>query len=336
MSSTTDRIKHAARDLGFHAVGIARVPSEPSTTDSRPESHSREDRLAQLRHWLAQGYQGAMEWMGRDPHRRADPSEVLTNCRSIIAVGMNYWTDVSADEQRGNGRIARYAWGRDYHRVFRTKLKKLEREIKGLVPNCHTRRYVDTGPVMEKFWASQAGLGWIGKHSNLVSPTFGSWLLLGEILTTVELEADEPGADLCGTCTLCLQACPTGAIIEPYVVDARQCISYLTIEYRGDRQALPHEIQTQMGNRIFGCDDCLDVCPYNAFAPATDETDFHPRGLTHSPALSQLSQLSEEEFSRRFEGSPVRRAKFSGFQRNVAIALTNDTRRPRSTAGGQA
>ncbi len=324
MSSATDRIKHAALNLGFHAVGIARVPSASSTTDTHPGSFSRDDRLAHLGRWLAQGYHGAMEWMGRTPRRRADPSEVLENCRSIIAVGMNYWTDVAADERQGNGRIARYAWGRDYHHTFRKKLKKLEWEIKGLEPDCHTRRYVDTGPVMEKFWSQQAGLGWIGKHSNLVSPAFGSWLLLGEILTTTALEADEPGTDLCGTCTLCIQACPTGAIVEPYVVDARQCISYLTIEYRGDRQTLSQELQTQMGNRIFGCDDCLDVCPYNAFAPATDETAFYPHGMTQSPNLSHLAQLSEEEFTRRFEGSPIRRAKFSGLQRNVAIALTND------------
>lgn len=328
MSSATDRIKHAALNLGFHAVGIARIPSgvaDLSTSVSHPEPQSLRDRLAHLKRWLAQGYHGAMEWMSHNPQRRSNPSEVLESCRSIISVGMNYWTDVSADERPGNGRIARYAWGRDYHRVFRKKLKNLEREIKEIEPTCHTRRYVDTGPVMEKFWAWQAGLGWIGKHSNLVSPTFGSWLLLGEILTTAELEADEPGADLCGTCTLCLQACPTGAIVEPYVVDARQCISYLTIEYRGDRQSLPQEVQTQMGNRIFGCDDCLDACPYNAFAPPTDEMDFYPRRLTQAPSLSDLSTVSEEEFTRRFEGSPVRRAKFSGLQRNVAIALTNDT-----------
>ncbi len=332
MSSATDRIKHAALNLGFHAVGIARVPSEPSPPTTHPGTRSHEDRLAQLGRWLAQGYHGAMGWMSRDPQRRSNPSDVLANCRSIVAVGMNYWTDVSADERPGNGRIARYAWGRDYHRVFKKKLKNLEREIRNVEPTCHTRRYVDTGPVMEKFWARQAGLGWIGKHSNLVSPAFGSWLLLGEILTTADLETDEPGADLCGTCTLCIQACPTGAIVEPYVVDARQCISYLTIEYRGDRQSLPPEIQTQMGNRIFGCDDCLDVCPYNAFAPPTNETDFYPRGLTHAPDLSHLSTISEEEFARRFEGSPIRRAKSSGLQRNVAIALTNDTRHNSSSA----
>ncbi len=333
--SATDRIKHAALRLGFHAVGIARVSPGASAGDVSPGDRSLDDRLARLGRWLAQGYHGTMEWMARHPRRRADPAEVLTNCRSVIAVGMNYWTDVAPDERRGRGRIARYARGRDYHRVFGNKLKRLEREIRNCVPDCHTRRYADTGPVMEKFWAQRAGLGWIGKHSNLVSPAFGSWLLLGEILTTAELEADEPGADLCGTCTLCIRACPTGAIVEPYVVDARQCIAYLTIEYRGDRQGIARDLQAQTGNRVFGCDDCLDACPYNAEAPVTDEAAFYPRGPARNPDLSRLASLSEREFARCFEGSPVRRAKFSGFQRNVAIALANETpSRPPARAPG--
>ena len=210
--------------------------------------------------------------------------------------------------------------------MFKKKLKALEQVLKALEPDCSTRHYVDTGPVMEKFWAQQAGLGWVGKHSNLVSPAFGSWLLLGEILTTAELEPDEPGADLCGTCTLCIRACPTGAIADPYVVDATKCLSYVTIEYRGDGRSLDQDLQTRMGNRIFGCDDCLDVCPYNAFAPATDEPTMHPTDLTQGPNLTRLSALSEEEFSRTFARSPIRRAKFAGFQRNVAIALANEPR----------
>ena len=326
MSSTTRLLKQAALEQGFHAVGIARVPSSTTDQDSSPENRFHTNLFDRLRHWLAQGYHGTMEWMARRPARRADPAQVLPHCRSIIALGLNYWTAVVPDERRGNGRIARYAWGEDYHRVFEKKLKHLERVLKDLEPDCSTRRYVDTGPVMEKFWAQQAGLGWIGKHSNLVSPTFGSWLLLGEILTTAELEPDEPGADLCGTCTLCIRACPTGAIDEPYVVDATKCLSYVTIEYRGERHSLDQDLQTRMGNRIFGCDDCLDVCPYNAFAPATDEPAVQPTELTRGPNLAQLAALSEEEFSRTFARSPIRRAKFSGFQRNVAIALANEPR----------
>lgn len=324
MSSTTDLLKQAALEQGFHAVGIARVPASTLDRDSSPASRSPTNLLDRLQYWLTQGYHGTMAWMGHSPERRADPTQVLPNCRSIIALGLNYWTDAAPDERQGNGRIARYAWGEDYHRVFKKKLKNLERVLKSLEPDCATLSYTDTGPVMEKFWAQQAGLGWIGKHSNLVSPTFGSWLLLGEILTTAELEPDEPGADLCGTCTLCIRACPTGAIVEPYVVDAAKCISYLTIEYRGDKPSLDRNLQTRMGNRIFGCDDCLDVCPYNAFAPATDEPSVQPTGLTQGPNLSRLSVLSEEDFSRTFAHSPIRRAKHSGFQRNVAIALANE------------
>jgi len=324
--STTHLLKQAALEEGFHAVGIARVPSSTTDQDCSPSSHSHTNLLDRLRHWLAQGYHGTMEWMGRRPARRADPAQVLPDCRSIIALGLNYWTAVAPDERRGNGRIARYAWGEDYHRVFKKKLKALEGTLKVLEPDCQTRSYADTGPVMEKFWAQQAGLGWIGKHSNLVSPAFGSWLLLGEILTTAELDADESGSDLCGTCTLCIRACPTGAIVEPYVVDATKCLSYVTIEYRGDRGSLAPDLQARMGNRIFGCDDCLDVCPYNAFAPATDEPAVHPTALTQGPDLVRLSALNEEEFSRTFARSPIRRAKFAGFQRNVAIALANEPR----------
>lgn len=324
MSSTTQLLKQAALEQGFHAVGIARVTASQPDRDAGSASRPWTNLFDRLRYWLTQGYHGTMAWMGRNPERRADPTQVLPNCRSILSLGLNYWTDAVPDERRGNGRIARYAWGADYHRVLKKKLNHLERVLKSLEPDCSTRHYVDTGPVMEKFWAQQAGLGWIGKHSNLVSPSFGSWLLLGEILTTAELEPDEPGSDLCGTCMLCIRACPTGAIDEPYVVDATKCLSYVTIEYRGDWPSLDRDLQTRMGNRIFGCDDCLDVCPYNAFAPATDEPAVQPTDLTQGPNLTKLSALSEEEFSRTFARSPIRRAKFSGFQRNVAIALANE------------
>ncbi len=193
-----------------------------------------------------------------------------------------------------------------------------------LSPECTTRSYVDTGPVMEKVWAQQAGLGWIGKHSNLVSSDFGSWLLLGEVLTNLVLDPDETGTDLCGTCSLCIQACPTNAITEPYVVDATKCISYLTIEYRETLENIPQDLRTQMGNRIFGCDDCLDVCPYNVNATPTQESAFLPSSLTQNPNLHRLSEMDEETFAKTFEGSPIRRPKYSGFQRNVRVAIDND------------
>ncbi len=250
----------------------------------------------------------------------------------MVSVGMNYYTDNRANEQPGMGRIARYAWGKDYHTVMSQRLSQLEAKIATLAPEVTTRSYVDTGPIMEKAWAQQAGLGWIGKHSNLVSAECGSWLLLGEILTTLDLNEDEPATDLCGSCTLCIQACPTGAIVEPYLVDARLCISYLTIELRGGREAISDELASQMGNRIFGCDDCLDVCPFNLRADATSEPAVAPTLLTLAPNLQALAQISEESFAGTFKESPLKRAKRSGLLRNVGIAQENHRRQ----TGGRA
>ena len=261
--------------------------------------------------------------MERDPARRADPQQVLPDCRSVISLGMNYYTPHRADERPGYGRIARYAWGEDYHEVLKQRLEQLEERIRTLAPGAGTRWYVDTGPVMEKAWAQQAGLGWVGKHSNLVSHRYGSWLLLGEILTTIDLDPDEPGTDLCGSCTLCLRACPTGAITEPYVVDARKCISYLTIELHRPGDEIPVELTPKLGNRIYGCEDCLDVCPYNVNASPTMERAFQPSPFALAPNLTALSELSEQTFTATFRRSPLRRAKFQRLLRNVRIAIQN-------------
>lgn len=311
--SLAEGIKDEARALGFQAVGIATVPSSAAPAGL----------FDRLQEWLRRGYHGTMAWMSRDPARRADPRSVLPGCRSLISVGMNYDTGHRATEGPGYGRIARYAWGQDYHRVLGDRLKRLESRIRELAPDATTRSYVDTGPVMEKAWAQRAGLGWIGKHSNLVSSGYGSWLLLGEILTTLELAPDEPAADLCGSCTLCLQACPTGAIVEPYVVDATRCISYLTIEFRGPGDDIPTELSSQMGNHIFGCDDCLDICPFNLRGEATTEAAFLPSPTTLAPRLDELAALDEATFAGRFQSSPIRRAKLPGLQRNIAIARSN-------------
>jgi epoxyqueuosine reductase len=308
-------IKQEARALGFDAVGIAPVDASPAS--------SQQTLLARLTKWLEQGFHGTMAWMGRAPEKRADPRRVLPGCRSIVSVGVTYLTDHRADERPGYGRIARYAWGKDYHKVLGDRLKRLEEHIRNLAPEADTRSYVDTGPVMEKAWAEQAGLGWIGKHSNLVSATHGSWLLLGEILTTLELKPDEPATDLCGSCTLCIQACPTGAIVEPYVVDATRCISYLTIELRGDHTAISDEFQLRLGNKIFGCDDCLDVCPFNLRAEPTKDPAFQPTPLTLAPNLDWLSRMDEPTFSDTFRESPVRRAKLRGLLRNISLSLRN-------------
>ena len=335
-------IKREALSLGFDAVGISRVADsgQPSAISHQPDSSLPPDPATPLSHllfsrlseWLRLGYYGTMAWMTRDPSRRSDPRLVLPGCQSMVSVGMNYYTDNRANEQPGMGRIARYAWGKDYHTVMSQRLSQLEAKIAALAPGVTTKSYVDTGPIMEKAWAQQAGLGWIGKHSNLVSAESGSWLLLGEVLTTLDLEPDEPATDLCGSCTLCIQACPTGAIVEPYVVDARLCISYLTIELRGGREVISDELAAQMGNRIFGCDDCLDVCPFNLRSDATSEPAFAPTPLTLAPSLQTLTQISEESFAATFKESPLKRAKRIGLLRNVGIAQENLTRQTRGQA----
>ncbi|MBH0203221.1 MAG: tRNA epoxyqueuosine(34) reductase QueG [Nitrospira sp.] len=330
--SITTAIKQEARTLGFDAIGITRVSNAhpPPAAGDQQISHPLNSETAAPQHlfdrlteWLRRGYHGTMAWMERNPNKRADPCQVLPGCRSLISLGINYLTDHRANEQPGYGRIARYAWGKDYHKLFNSKLTQLEQAIHRMAPDARTRSYSDTGPIMEKAWAEQAGLGWIGKHSNLVSAEYGSWLLLGEILTTLDLETDEPAADLCGSCTLCIQACPTAAITEPYVVDATRCISYLTIELRGDETVIPHELHPGMGNKIFGCDDCLDVCPFNLRAEPTQDGIFQPTSWSLAPDLHELAKLDESTFTTVFQHSPIRRAKHQGLLRNVAIAQRN-------------
>jgi epoxyqueuosine reductase len=337
--SLAETIKQHARELGFDAVGIARAENASSrfevqdsrlTSNSESQTSNVEPRTsltvllhARLREWLRRGYQGTMAWMAREPARRADPGKVLPGCRSIVSVGMNYYTGHRPDERPGYGRIARYAWGRDYHAVLGARLEQLEEHIKALAPGAETRSYVDTGPVMEKAWARQAGLGWIGKHSNLVSTRYGSWLVLGEVLTTLELAPDEPADDLCGSCTLCIKACPTGAITEPYVVDARRCISYLTIELHKPGEEIPDDLAPRLGNRIFGCDDCLDVCPYNVNATPATEPAFQPTPLPLAPHLEHLAGMDEQAFASTFRESPLKRSRHAGFLRNVRLAIKN-------------
>ena len=328
MPTLTETIKQEARKIGFDVVGIARIPptTPPSSQDkdqANRQGSLQAKLLARLSTWLRQGFHGTMEWMAREPERRSEPQAVLPGCRSILSVGVNYYTHNTPEYDPACGRIAQYAWGEDYHRLFKRRLKQLEKAIQTLAPEVQTRGYADTGPIMEKAWAQEAGLGWIGKHSNLVSTEFGSWLLLGEILMTVELDADEPGTDLCGSCALCINACPTGAITEPYVVDAEKCISYLTIEYRGQAEDIPQEQRTKMGNYIFGCDDCLEVCPFNVHAQPTQEPAFQPVPLTLNPPFRTILDMNKESFHSTFQHSPIRRAKHQGLLRNVRIAQEN-------------
>jgi epoxyqueuosine reductase len=330
-SSLSNQIKEEARRLGFDAVGIARLPkplfngasppvSNPIPVDEVPITLRLWERLKK---WLELGFHATMQWMEVNPKRRCDPAEVLPGCQSLVMVGMNYYTHHMPDESNDAGRIARYAWGKDYHNFMNERLAHLEHFLRVRLPDDQTKSYVDTGPIMEKPWAQEAGIGWIGKHTNLVSTNFGSWLLLGEILTTASLDCDEPALDLCGSCSLCIQACPTGAIVEPYLLDAERCISYLTIEYRGKAEDLPTELRKKIGNRIFGCDDCLDICPFNINENPTSEHGFQPSLWTLHPQLPTLMNLSKKEYHALTKESPLRRPKHEGFIRNVTIGLAN-------------
>jgi epoxyqueuosine reductase len=315
-SHVTQKIKKKALDLGFDKVGIAKV--EPLEN----ANHFRE--------WLSRQYHGEMAYMENNREVRLDPIKLVENAKSVISVVKNYYTPYEQTTDPAEGMISRYAWGDDYHDVLRPRLKELLAFAIELVPESKGRVFVDSAPIMDKQWAIKAGLGWQGKHSNVISREFGSWIFLAEVVVDFELDYDQPIPDYCGTCTRCIEACPTGAITEPYVVDATRCISYLTIELKSD-QTIPTELQRKIGNHIFGCDICQDVCPWNLkFAKPTHEQAFQPRSENLAPNLQELSRLTEEEFKRKYRKSPIKRPKHKGFLRSVDIALKNAQRTPQS------
>src|SRR5437899_3423081 len=261
-----------------------------------------------------------MNYMERGEEKRCDPQKVLLGARSIVVLALNYFQgeQVQASEVTAKGKIARYAWGDDYHDLIKTKLDEVDnflREFGG-----QQKCYVDTGPILERDDAAQAGMGWHGKSTMLIDERLGTWFFLAEILTTLGLPPDEPVPDRCGTCERCIKACPTGAITAPHRLDARRCISYLTIELKG---SIPLELRALIGDRIFGCDDCLDVCPWNRFAQVSHQTAFSARQSTTGMSLREYLELSEVEFRAVFKNSPIKRIKRRGFLRNVCVALGN-------------
>ena len=295
-----------------HGFEVARIVRPDAIAGAAP-------RLAQF---LAEGMHGEMEWMESTAERRGDPHALWAEVRSIVMVGLNYGPDrdpLAIIEKPERGAISAYAQGEDYHEILKGKLKSVARALVATIGG-EAKVFVDTAAVMEKPLAAAAGLGWQGKHTNLVSLEFGSWLFLGAIFTTLELEPDAAETDHCGSCRACLDVCPTAAFPAPYRLDARRCISYLTIEHRGP---IPHELRPLMGNRIFGCDDCLAVCPWNKFAQAGREARLAARAELRAPRLADLARLDDAAFRALFRKSPVKRAGRDRFVRNVLIAIGN-------------
>lgn len=304
--SVKARLQDFARELGFDVCRVAACSPPPH--------------IGGFRSWLGDGRAGEMNYMQRGEEKRCDPQQILAGAKSIVVLAVNYWQGGQAlpPANRTVGRIARYAWGDDYHDIIAAKLEKIDELLRGFGGN--QKCYVDTGPVLERDHAAVAGVGWQGKSTMLINTKLGTWFFLAEILTTLELPPDPPVRDRCGTCNRCIDACPTGAITAPHQLDARRCISYLTIELK---TAIPLELRPLIGDRIFGCDDCLDACPWNRFAEASRETAFQARPGTSGMALRDYLSLTDQQFREMFRNSPIKRIKRRGFLRNVCVALGN-------------
>jgi epoxyqueuosine reductase len=312
---TSFQVKQRARELGFDRCGIARA--EPL------------DELARLPEWLARGFGGRMTYLNRGARVRSDIRRWLPSARSVVVVAAVYHTDQPHHIEMsdpGRARIARYAWGDDYHETLGTRLDALAAWMRDVAGTGFEARWcVDDGPVQEKVWAARAGLGWIGRNTCLVNPEIGSWTALGVLACNLELGPDTPALDQCGACRQCLDACPTGALIEPYVLDARRCLSYLTIEIRG---AIPESQRRDLGAHVFGCDLCQDVCPYNASAPVAHDACWQPRQDLQGATLAGLWARGDDELAAAIEGTALRRAGVIGLRRNLAVALGNAGRSP--------
>jgi epoxyqueuosine reductase len=309
LSERSSLAKKLALDCGFTLAGTASLDHQPA-------------RLGFLSEWLAEGYAGEMAYLKRQEAKRLDPGQVLPGARSMLCVALLYNTDQPfARERKGEAWISRYAWGEDYHKILEKKLEVLEKKLKeAFGPEIRTKAYVDTGPVAEKAWAAAAGIGWIGKNTCLIHPKLGSWLFLGEILTDLELSPDAPAADLCGSCRKCLDICPTQAFPKPYVLDASRCVSYLTIEKRGEIAA---DLQPGLGTNLYGCDLCQEVCPWNHWDITTSEPAFQPREGNLKPDLGKILSMDPAGFAEIYAGSPMKRTKLEGMQRNARIVLKN-------------
>lgn len=304
------KIQHSIRNeftrRGFSAVRFTEPPLGPAAEH--------------FKQWLAHGYAGEMSYLQRRREERSSPEKLLPEIKSVILLAHPYDSGLENTQDPSEGNISRYAWGEDYHGVLGEKLRTLTAWLENFLPQAHFYLSVDAQPVMEKAWAQKAGLGWMGKHTNMIDPERGSYFFLSAILTDVDFTPDPPQQDRCGSCEACLKACPTGAIIAPYLLDAQRCISYLTIELKGP---IPAELRPMIGNRIFGCDDCQEVCPWNRFSQPTKEKRFLPRSEIRNQPLSHWLRLTRPEFKKIFQDSAVSRARWKGFLRNVLVAAGN-------------
>ena len=305
MKITNEIVVGKAKQIGFDLVGFAKADKLIEET-------------ANLKKWLELKYHGDMEYMERNLEKRNDVSKILPGVKSVISLALNYYTNEQYSNKKDKGKISRYAWGKDYHLIIWEKLEQLENELKEIDPEFESKSYVDTGPVMDKAWAVRAGIGWLGKHTNVINKEIGSWFFIATVFTNYEFEYSSVITDHCGSCTACIDACPTGAIVEEYLLDSGKCISYLTIE---NKKEIPDKFKDQFDNWIFGCDICQDVCPWNIkFAEATLNSGFLPKNKEIN--LSEITNMSEEEFRERFSDSPVKRTKLKGLKRNAIFVKT--------------
>ncbi len=299
---TNQIVTKEANALGFDLVGFVKV--EPLTAE-----------VERLNEWLSNGYHADMSYMKRNSDKRFDVTKILPEAKSIISLGMNYYSGQHHTNGDDKGKISKYAWGKDYHLIIWEKLKVLESRLGDIDVNFKSKSYVDTGPVMDKAWAVHAGLGWLGKHTNVINRSIGSWFFIANIITNYEFIYSEQIPDFCGSCTACLDACPTGAIVSEYVVDSNKCISYLTIENKGE---IDTKFSGKFDNWLFGCDTCQDVCPWNKkFSALTEEVKFHPIDGNAELDLKDVIKMNEDDFSTRFHDTPIKRTKLSGLKRNA-------------------
>ena len=301
MSKLTNQIViEKAKQLGFNLIGFAKADLLIEETEK-------------LECWLERGYQASMSYMEKNLHKRKDVKEILPTAKTVISLALNYYTPEKYSNEKDKGKISRYAWGKGYHLIIWQKLNELETMLTEIDPAFESISYVDTGPVMDKIWAVRAGIGWMGKHTNVINPDLGSWFFIAAIITNYEFEYSKIITDHCGTCTACIDACPTKAIVNEYVVDANKCISFQTIE---NKEEIPVELKGKFNNWIFGCDICQDVCPWNQkFSIATSLKEFYPQ--TKELTFDEVKELNDQTFKKRFTESPIKRTKLKGLQRNA-------------------